>query len=48
MGDNINMHLKEIGCNMGWIHLVQDDDQSWALTNTKEPSGSIKCLKFVD
>jgi hypothetical protein len=33
--DNIRMDLREIGWkDVGWIHLVQDRGQWWALVNT--------------
>jgi hypothetical protein len=33
--NNIKMGLKEAGSKgVGWIHLAEDRDQSWALTNT--------------
>jgi len=33
MGDNIKMHLQEVGWGMGWIELAQDRDRWWALVN---------------
>jgi hypothetical protein len=48
--DNIKMDLLEVGyMDMDWILLAQDRDR-WRGTFEcgNEPSGSIKCGKFLD
>ena len=47
---NIHMDLKEMGYGvMDWIELDQDRDRWRALVRCgNEPSGSIKCGKFLD
>jgi hypothetical protein len=48
--DNINMDLKEMGCEVvDWFHLVRGRDQWRAAVNTvMNLSGSIKCGEFLD
>jgi hypothetical protein len=49
--DNIKMDLKEVGWDDVYcISLVEDRDQWRALvyTHGDEPSGSIKCWKFLE
>jgi hypothetical protein len=33
---------------LNWIYLVQNRDNSWALVNTDEHSGSIEYGEFID
>ena len=48
--DNIRMYLQEVGCGyMDWIGLVQDRDRWRTLFECgNEPSGSVKCVEFLD
>ena len=44
--DNIRMDLQEVGCGyMDWIGLAQYRD---ACECGNEPSGSVKCVEFLD
>ena len=34
MGDNIEMHIQEVGCEgMDWIEVAQDKNRWWAFVN---------------
>jgi hypothetical protein len=47
--NNINMDLQEVGCVcMDWIELAQDRLVVGTCECGNEPSGSIKCGKFLD
>jgi hypothetical protein len=47
--DNIRMDLHEVGCGgMDWIGLAQDRQVAGTCECGNEPSGSIKCGKFLD
>jgi len=47
--DNIKIDLQEMGFEcMDWNELAQDRDRCRALVNDDEPSGSLKCGKFLD
>ena len=46
--DNIKMDLQEVGCGcMDWIELAQGQVAGTCDCGT-EPSGSIKCVEFID
>jgi len=42
------MDLREVGGGGDWMELAQDRDRWWALVNSDELSGSIKCGEFLD
>jgi hypothetical protein len=47
--DNIKMDLQEVGWGMDWIELAQARGQvAGCCEYGNEPSGSIKCGKFLD
>jgi len=47
--DNIRMDLQEVGCGyMDWIRLAQNRQVAYACECGNEPSGSVKCGKFID
>ena len=47
--DNIKMDLQEVGCGgMDWIQLARDWDVVGTCKCGNEPSGSIKCVEFLD
>ena len=47
--DNIRMDLQEVGSGyMDWIGLVQERQVADARECGNEPSGSVKCGKFLD
>jgi hypothetical protein len=46
--DNIKLDLLEVGCEgVDWIELAQDMDSGGCCDCGNEPSGSIKCGKFL-
>jgi hypothetical protein len=47
--DNIKITLQEVGCGgMDWIGLTQDRQVAGNCECGHEPSGSIKCGKFLE
>ena len=47
--DNIKMDLQEVGWgSMDWIDLAENSLRWWDFKCGNEPSGSIKCGKFLD
>jgi hypothetical protein len=47
--DNIKIDLREIGFgDVDWIHWAQDRQVAGSCEHGNEPSGSIKCGKFLD
>ena len=47
--DNIKMDLQEVGCRgIDWIELAQDRQVASTCECGNEPSGSIKCMEFLD
>jgi hypothetical protein len=47
--DTIKTDLQEVGCGgMDWIGMAQDRQVAGTCECGNEPSGSVKCGKFLD